>query len=120
MSETLEQIAQRIDLDLYDDGVVRTPQEHAVAIARRLVAELAKQEPVAEVVGGVGMVIHAKALVKTPTLELGDKLYAAPVILAGWVVVGYLDGRDRFCYADDPHMEIDHTGMRECYAAPKP
>ena len=35
----------------------------------------------------------------------------------GCVVVGYLDGRGRFFYADDPHMEIDHTGMREVFAA---
>jgi hypothetical protein len=38
-------------------------------------------------------------------------------IPAGCVVVGYLDGRDRFFYADDPHMEIDHTGMREVFTA---
>lgn len=42
-----------------------------------------------------------------------------PAVNGGWQLVGYLDGRERFFYVDDPHMQIDHTGMRECYAAPK-
>ncbi len=41
----------------------------------------------------------------------------AALVPDGCVVVGYLDGRGRFFYADDPHMEIDHTGMREVFAA---
>lgn len=34
-------------------------------------------EPVAEVSGGKGNTIYATALVKVPTLEIGDKLYTA-------------------------------------------
>ena len=49
-------------------------------------------------------------------------LYAAPVITepavpTGCKLVGWLDGRDRFFYADDPMYKNRHDGMREVFAA---
>lgn len=39
----------------------------------------------------------------------------------GWQLVGYMDGRSRFFYKDDPLMKKYHAGMREVFAAaPKP
>lgn len=58
-------------------------QEDAIAFAHRLVAELAKQEPVAWKMHGVPAYQNTK-----PTNS--DKwfpLYAAPAIPAGWVMV---------------------------------
>ena len=37
--------------------------------------------------------------------------------LAARVPVGWLDGRGRFFYADDPMYKNNHTGMREVFAA---
>ena len=31
-------------------------------------------------------------------------------------VVGYVDGRGRFFYKEDPHINLDHAGMPNLYA----
>ena len=60
-------------------------QDAYLRFAHRLVAELAKQEPVGHVVEWVdGSLIHAWLGEPPPN---GTPLYAAPVIPAGWVMV---------------------------------
>ena len=47
------------------------------------------------------------------------RFYAAPIpaVPTGWKLVGWLDGRGRFFYADDPMYKNRHEGMREVFAA---
>ena len=90
-------------------------QEDAIDFAHRLVAELKGQEPVGYLCQGI---LYTN-VEEQP--ENSIPLYAAPVITAavpgGWKLVGWLDGRGRFFYADDPMYKNRHEGMREVFAA---
>ena len=62
------------------------------------------------------------ALKDKQSKELEVQLLAAQLPQReGWQLVGYLDGRGRFFYADDIQIQMpqDRKGMRECYASPK-
>ncbi len=89
--------------------------QEVLEFTHRLVAELAKQEPVAW--RYIDSSAEGTCCYVYNEMKQGEPLYAAPVIPAGWGIVGYLDGRSRFFYADDPQMIQNNKGMRECYAA---
>ena len=83
---------------------------------RAVVAELTKgQEPVA------WMDERHNIYTVLPTFMKKDytALYTNPIpaVQTGWKLVGWLDGRDRFFYADDPMYKNRHDGMREVFAA---
>jgi hypothetical protein len=50
-------------------------------------------------------------------VALHAEIYALKQSLAARVPVGWLDGRGRFFYADDPMYKNNHEGMREVFAA---
>ena len=86
----------------------------------RLVAELTKgQEPFCYISETYEVALFSDAPKKWPDMF---PVYRAPVITepavpTGWKLVGWLDGRDRFFYADDPMYKHRHDGMREVFAA---
>ena len=83
---------------------------------RAVVAELTNQEPVA-------WMDREGDVMPMPVIENWCEphtlLYAAPIpaVPTGWKLVGWLDGRGRFFYADDPMYKNRHEGMREVFAA---
>lgn len=105
-------------MDISEKSAAPTPEE-----VRRAIDTLRGKHgggmALAQWGNGIADMIERLAAVNTNlnsenALLLKWKLEGVP---EGCVVVGYLDGRGRFFYADDPHMEVDHTGMREVFAA---
>ena len=86
-------------------------EKEVVAFARRLVAELAKQEPVAYVRYEVGVlptfvpVIAGTCEVSQPKLYEFNPLYAAPVIPAGWLTEERAEHINALCEAAAPKGE---------------
>ena len=88
MNETLEQIALRVLAEIDPDGRYFPYQEDTLEFSRRLVAEIGKQEPVAEVVWydpvlaiepeKAGKIIDG-SMAFIQSAPLGTKLYLHPI-----------------------------------------
>ena len=86
----LDELALKVAKECLDDRTANqlptrtfmATDDELIEYTERLVAELAKQEPVAKVTAE-----GAAALLKLGVPSIGTKLYAAPVIPAGMVLV---------------------------------
>ena len=112
----LDEVALRVAKEVFAPFHVETEGQDFIDFAHRLIAELTKgQEPVA------WMDERHNIYTVLPTFMKKDytALYTNPIpaVQTGWKLVGWLDGRDRFFYADDPMYKNRHDGMREVFAA---
>ncbi len=96
-----------------------------VAAIRAHLATPEQDEPVAYVQYSVGrqprfIPVIAGRVKLEGYIEDWNPLYDHPALIPpGMVLVGWLDGRGRFFYADDPMYKDRHEGMREVFAAAK-
>lgn len=129
LNELALKVAKEVGWPEFEAMYVVTARSEILEFAHRLVAELAKQEPVATVgshfVEYNGDYTYAIWADEINPPEKGTKLYAAPVIPAGWVIVPEEPTEEMLNVgADAMYDAVGHRGAA-CYKAmiaarPKP